>query len=1295
MLLQDAPYAEILSGGKQAIREAQLTTTSGAAALAPYLPRLVREWIRDDPGQPFLEVEGTLCFVDISGFTAMSERLSSRGKAGAEEVTEIMNATFEPLLNVGYEYGGSVLKFGGDALLLFYWGDQHAARACRAAFEMRSVLRERRQAKTSAGQVTLRMHVGVNSGRFHFFLVGTEHRELIVTGPEATRAVLMESTAEAGEILVARGTARMLDAAVLGERKGEGRLLRSAPAAGLSPEPVDEDPPNLFEYVPLALRTHLSQHRIEPEHRQAAVAFLRFSGSDRFLEQDDPQGLSRALEGLVSAVQTAAAEHGVCFLETDVDSDGGRIILVSGVPETAGQDEERLLRAVLAATERAGELDLRIGVNRGRVFAGEVGTAFRRTYTILGDTAALAARLMARADSRQVLAAAEVLKRSQARFELDELEPFHVKGKTEKIVAFAVRGISAPRREAEQRVLPLVGREREQALLGAAIAPVRAGFGSFVELVGEPGIGKSRLVLELRGQCADMAVQAARCEQYESSTPYYAFRDILRPLIALQGNGDRAATTRALRAQIEPIAPHLVPWLPLLAIPLDLDVESTTEVEELDPAFRRLRLNAMVIELLAALLPSASLIVLEDVHWMDDASADLLRSLGEQITSKPWLICATRRPVETGFAAAEGIPAITLRLEPLSADAAKALAAAASDNGLVEAELAAIAQRAGGNPLFVEELVGAATAEAEAEVEELPENVEGMVVARIDRLAPPDRAVLRYASVIGQVFSVRLVEEILEGEESQAIDPESWSRLADFVRRDPYEPDSMQFKHALFRDAAYEGLSFRRRRQLHGRVAAAYEREHGERSDEYAEILSLHFLRAEEFEPAWQYSLVAGTRAQDKFANADAAEFYRRALEAARGVKTIGAAEVAQVWEALGDVSELAGRYGDAAEAYRHARKLAPPDRSPALLLKEGVICERSGRYSDALRWYTRGLREAERVPDERTQTLHRIELSLAYAGVRYRQGKFHDSVTWCERILDDAHRLGHLPGLAHAYYLLHVDYTSLGDSKRDAFRGLSLPIYEELGDLLGQANVLNNLGIDAYYEGRWTEALDLYERSREARRRIGDVVGAATITNNIAEIKVDQGHLAEAEELFKETHSVCEAAGNRLLALVAQSNLARVAARSGRLDEAISLLQTAVEGFREIGAGSFVLEAEARLAECSLLAGNHVEALRQASEALARSLAGGSAVLQAMLYRLRGYALLHALDARGAEESFEESLRCAERAGAEYELALTLDARARLTAIRGGSPEEDEERSRAIVERLEVISTPDIPLPR
>src|SRR6188508_363154 len=483
---------------------------TSSAELVPFVPRLTLEWLRDEPKAIWREVDGTLAFIDISGFTAMSEKLSSLGRAGAEEVTEVMNATFAALLGVAYAQGGGLLKFGGDALLLLYEGDEHAARAARAAFEMRRTLRAIGRPRTSAGAVQLKMHAGLHSGRFQFFLLGDAHRELLIAGPAATETVEMEATSEAGEILVSSATAAALGEGVLAEEKGSGRLLRAAPDAHgvVAPLPaVDGVPVELA--IPAPLRSQLLEvGPLEGEHRHASIAFIRFSGTDEIIETEGPEAAADALDALVRAVQTAADEHKVTFLESDIDRDGGRIILVSGAPQTFGDDEERMLRTVRAVVDAGLPLPVHIGVSQGRVFTGQVGASFRRTYTVLGDTAALAARLMARSGEDEIWVSAEAFARGGAQFAATELEPFTVKGKSEPVHAFVLGELLAARERAEpsdvREELPFFDRERERAVLGASVAPVRMGFGTMVELVGEPGIGKTRLTEELRRQCADM-----------------------------------------------------------------------------------------------------------------------------------------------------------------------------------------------------------------------------------------------------------------------------------------------------------------------------------------------------------------------------------------------------------------------------------------------------------------------------------------------------------------------------------------------------------------------------------------------------------------------------------------------------------------------------------------------------------------------------------------------------------------------------------------------------------------------
>ena len=214
----------------------------------------------------------------------------------------------------------------------------------------------------------------------------------------------MEASSEAGEILVSPATASVLEAETLGDEKGDGRLLRAAPEVRgtVAPLPTVEGIP-LEVAVPAPLRAQLLEiGPLEGEHRHASIGFVQFSGTDELIATEGPEAAADALDALVRSVQAAAEDHRVTFLESDIDRDGGRIVLVSGAPQTFGDDEERMLRTVRAIVDAGPPLPVRIGVSEGRVFTGQVGASFRRTYTVLGDTAALAARLMARAAEDEI-----------------------------------------------------------------------------------------------------------------------------------------------------------------------------------------------------------------------------------------------------------------------------------------------------------------------------------------------------------------------------------------------------------------------------------------------------------------------------------------------------------------------------------------------------------------------------------------------------------------------------------------------------------------------------------------------------------------------------------------------------------------------------------------------------------------------------------------------------------------------------------------------------------------------------
>jgi class 3 adenylate cyclase/tetratricopeptide (TPR) repeat protein len=1280
-------------------------TSSPLVDLTPYVPRVVVDWLRTEPDALRRELEGTLAFVDISGFTAMSERLAQKGKLGAEEVTEVMNRTFERLLDVAYAAGGGLLKFGGDALLLFFSGEEHAARACDAAYGMRKALRALGRPRTSVGAMTLKMHVGIHSDAFDFFLVGESHRELLLTGPGVTRTVEMEAGAEAGEILVSDETAADLPERIFGDEKDGGRLLRSPPGALGAIEPLP--PPaglDLGACVPAPVRRQLADGKFEPEHRQACVAFVHFGGVDDLLAEESPDELERALDELVRGAQQIADEHRVTFLESDIDSDGGKIILVAGAPQTEGEDEERILRTARGIADLDTRLPLRIGVSRGRVFAGEVGTEFRKTYTILGTTAALAARLMGKAEPGQVLTTPDLLERSRSAFETVELEPLALKGIAEPVAARDVRAVSAEPTSApeERRTLPLVGRERERAVLTAAVTPVRAGYGTLVELIGEPGIGKSRLAEELQEQCGDMVKVGARCEQYESGTPYHPFCPLLRSLLDVDLNGGRVHNREVIAERLAEIDEELVPWAPLLAAPLDVEVESTPEVDDLDPAFWRARLHGIVGKVLTSLLDSPTLLLFEDVHWMDDASSELLRYLGTQLPMRPWLACTTRRPGDGGFAAAEGtppLPALSLRLEPLLAEEAKALVqAAAGERRLSDDELEAIAQRGGGNPLFLQEL---ASPEEGEQVEQLPETVESLVATRIDRLAPADRALLRWASVFGVSFSGSLIADVLEGDATVAAASEAWDRLGEFVERDPEVAGAFRFRHSLIRDAAYEGLSFKRRRDLHGRVAEVIELRQ-ERPDDESELLSLHFFRAERWAEAWRYSLEAGNRANEKYANVEAAQFFERALESAKRSGDVPPEELAPVWEELGDVRMRLGDYTRAGAAYRSSRSALPgePVEHARLIQKEAVVPLRIGRYPQALRRLSQALRTLEDVEGAQAAA-QRARLFGWYALVLQHQHKPLSAIEWCQRTIEEAERSDARDAAAQADFILDWAYVALGRREDAVYSARAIEIYEELGDYDRLAWVLNNLGGYVYLDGRWDEALELAERARAAFQKIGDESHATIAALNIAEVRSDQGRFDEAEPILRSVLEIRRAGGLPLEIAEASSVFGRHEARVGRFEEARALLDEARMLYAAEGDEVELLTAEARLAECLVLQGAsadgraHVEGALREAEQMA-----GVSVIVANLHRLLGWTHLQAGELDAAREALDRSLHLArledENFGirsADYEVALTLAAQVRLGAVTGEPTDKLVTERDTIFARLGVLKVPEPPL--
>ena len=1230
---------------------------------------MVRYWDADTPGELHRSIDGSMVFVDISGFTKMSERLARQGRVGAEELTDVIASTFGALLPTAYAYGANLLKFGGDALLLLFTDDAHERRACAAALAMQQKLDEVGLCFTSAGKITLRMSVGIHSGQFDFFLVGDSHRELIVAGPAASHTVEMESAASAGQILLSPETAAALPAFNRGRTIGPGMLLKGSCEAPVSEYRAATSPTeDLAQFVPVALCQLLLGGEVQPEHRPATVAFLHFHGFDALIEREGCDEAAKRLDSLVRSLQEAVDQRGVTFLGTDISSDGGKIILTAGVPSTTGNDEEQMLLALRQVVSGNPALPVSIGVNWGPVFSGEIGTPYRRTYTVMGDTVNLAARLMAKAPAGEIYATSGVIEGSRTTFETTELEPFMVKGKKLPVEAVSVGDPMGSRVAQGGAGIPLIGRDQELHQIATAWEKARAGSGQMVEISAEAGMGKSRLLEEFLATSQPSSVVTAECRLYQAATAYFPFRALLRGLWGLEDLGIQECEM-ALFNLVNSKAPLLTPWLSLIALSLGLEMPESVEVKQLEDQFRPARTLAAIEALLAATVTNPTVLVIEDTHWMDEPSRDLLAGILSGLSNHPWMIILTRRPGDDGFVVPDDPQVTPIELHPLSIDQAKNLIfSATEDSPLPPQQVERLARQAQGRPLFLVELLQ--TLRTSGSLEEIPQSVEAMIAARIDTLPIADRNILRRVSVLGAGFNLEHTASVLDdGEKDTRWQTRTIRRLSDFLTLD--RAGWVQFNHALIRDVAYAGLPFKTRQDLHARVGDSIFADCDGRPEEFSELLSLHYFYAGRWSRSWLFSQMAGDRAKEIYANHEAAAFYERALQSANRLDWVEPPDRARVLTDLAKVQFEAGSYEETMASLRQAIRLLTDDpvARASRRLDLARCYQRMDALSQALRETALGLKLVEKldVVEAKKAT---ARLRAVRAGVLADQFRPRMALKVGLQAVDEAEASGELEALARAYTKIDEAYQILGQRDEAIHEERALEIFEELGDLSGITLMAINLGVQAYSDGRWDDAIAMYSKAQEVSRRSGDVSAEGAAAANLGEVLISRGRFDEAETVLQEARRVLRGQKVIAFALFAETQLARLTMERGEHQSAVNALVQIIEEANRIGQPFFAVDASVHLADAYTRSGEPLLALEAIT--VAEDLAGDDAVLYEVPFeRIRAQALVAMGQPGKALAHIEPALASAYEQRLVYEEALLLTVKAMTGADDGEALEE------------------------
>jgi class 3 adenylate cyclase/tetratricopeptide (TPR) repeat protein len=853
------------------------------------------------------------------------------------------------------------------------------------------------------------------------------------------------------------------------------------PAAAPRPSPPAESRSPRASYTPkhLADKILKSRSALEGERRQVTVLFADAAGFTALAEKLDPEEVHRIMDRCFELI-TAEVHR---FEGTINQYTGDGVMALFGAPIAHEDGPRRAVHAALGIHralrdygkelqgQRGVGVQMRIGVNTGPVVVGKIGDDLRMDYTAVGDTTNLAARMQQSARPGSVVVTEATHRVIAGYFETLDLGEREVKGHA-PVRAFEVLRPRARRSRLEAAVerglTPLVGRERELATLHERFAEVKAGRGQVVLVAGDAGIGKSRLLLEFRRWLGDvgenMTWLEGQCVSFGQSIPFLPLTDQLRENFRIEefdGEPEIIAKVEHGMRRMGELEPH-IPYVRHL---LSVD-PGDPAIPVMDAAARRRKIFDAVraLSLRGARLRPLVLVI-EDLHWVDPSTEEYLASVIDSVASVPLMLVLTYR---VGYNPPFGSRSFftSLALHTLSEAEALAMAGGVLGAERLPDELrAALMQKAEGVPLFIEEVtktlldLGVLRKEGDGYrlVEQIggvsvPDTIQDIIMARLDRLGDDGKRTVQLASVIGRQFLVRLLQRVGGLEDRLEGLLLELKKLEIIYELGLLAEPAYIFKHAVIQDVAYNSLLKERRRELHRAVGYAIEELYADRLTDHYEELAHHFSQGEEWAKAFDYLVSSGDRAKDAYANQLALDVYGRALEVAPRISAP-----------------------------------LPPRRLMEIHQRRSRVWFLLTRYADAIAESTRMLELARQARDRHAEGEALVDLALEHYATFSTE-----NIPAVKRFAEEAHAIaretGDQPVLAKSLtYLALLDQV---DGKLvDADRNLheSLRISEAGGFRDSIAQNLTWLGAHAEWRGDFRNAIAVSRRAQAAATEIHD----------------------------------------------------------------------------------------------------------------------------------------------------------------------------------------------------------------
>jgi class 3 adenylate cyclase/tetratricopeptide (TPR) repeat protein len=1043
----------------------------------------------------------------------------------------------------------------------------------------------------------------------------------------------------------------------------------------LSAAPTPTGPPftSPQAYTPkhLAEKILTSKAALEGERKQVTVLFVDAAGFTSLSERLDPEDvhalMTRAFDLMLAEVHRYEGTVNQ-FL-------GDGLMALFGAPIA---HEDHAVRAVHAALginralvvlqdelrPRGITFRVRQALNTGLVVVGSIGNDLRMDYTAVGDTTNVAARLQQAAEPGQIILSASTCQLVTGYFELRELGALQLKGKAEAVAAWQVLAARESRTrlevDADVGLTPFVGREREMTLMLEAFHKAETGAGQVVFVIGEAGIGKSRLLHEFRRRVGERATWLeGHCMSFGRAMAFHPLVDMLRRIFRIDESDGDAAIAEKIERGVTRVGDDLRPIVPYLRALLSVD-PGDDAIRSMVPQERR----GETFEALKRLLARAAeqrpqILLVEDLHWVDAATEQFLMTLVDSVPALRVVLVCTYRP---GYANPFGDRTYYSRITPESMSSVDSASIAATMLGVSELpdELSRlIASKTEGNPFYVEELIKALEesgalrrtgdryelVRSPAELL-VPSTIQALIAARIDRLDEGPKRTLQIASVIGREFTQRLVHRLSELRERTDTLLQELKAL-ELIRERRLLPElAYMFKHALTQDVAYNSLLLQRRKTLHGAIGAAIEELYADRLAEHYEVLAHHFVRAEQWERALTYLVKAAEKATQAYALREALDLYAEALSMATRLGEPPDTVVA-VRRARSDLLYAIGDFSGAAD---EARELVEFTRRHQLAAEEAAALVQQA-------WSTAWMEEfppALTLAADAVRVGEQANAQVAVAGALQVRGFIHALTARHEEATSDLTRCltllrgtGNVGTQSMALYVLSNMDIWVGAYQRGlelATEGVGLSRERRLVAPL--LRCLWTQSVSRIGMGDYQAALEGLREALTLCEKIGDPGFQARFLNTLGWLHVEcgdfEGGLALSDQGLALARASRHATGIERVAFTlineADAFIARgdLVAGAGALDEAYHIVRNPPSS--RWMTWRYSIHCYVSLGELALQRGDPAEASSFADQSLAIAVPTRSRKYESRAWRLRG-------EAATARRAWDEAEDCLQRA--------------------------------------------------